>query len=76
MTLSGDMIKRINMPTTNMANLTSIYVGEEFVECDYVTFVLKILDDAFEKGFFSSKTEMKEYLLERGLINNNNLPNF
>lgn len=74
--LSGDMICRINMPTTNMTNLTSIYVCEEFAEDDYVTFVLKIVDSAFEKGFFTSKMEMKEYLSEQGLINNNNLPNF
>lgn len=76
MNMSGDMIKRINIPTTNLNNLTSIYVSDEFIEDDYVTFILKILDNAFEKGFFTSKEEMKEFLFEKGLINNNSLPNF
>ena len=75
MYLSGDIIGRINIPTTNMANITSVYVSEEYAEDDYVTFVLKIIDDAFEKGFFISKIEMREFLTEKGLINNN-LPGF
>lgn len=76
MFLSGDMIGRIGIPTSNLSNLTSIYVSEEFIGDDYVTFVLKILDRAFEKGFFTMKVELREFLSEKGLINNNSLPNF
>ena len=76
MFLSGDMIGRIGIPTSNLSNLTSIYVSEEFIGDDYVTFVLKILDRAFEKGFFTTKVELREFLSEKGLINNNSLPNF
>lgn len=76
MFLSGDMIGRISIPTSNLANLTSIYVSEEYTEDDYATFVLKILDSAFEKGFFTTKVELREFLSEKGLINNNSLPNF
>lgn len=76
MYLSGDMIRRIGIPTSNLSNLTSIYVSEEYVEDDYATFILKILDSAFEKGFFTTKVELREFLSEKGLINNNSLPNF
>lgn len=76
MYLTGDMVGRINIPTSNWANLTNIYVGEEYAEDDYVAFILKILDDALKKELFSSKIEMREFLLERGLIFNNTLPNF
>lgn len=76
MFLSGDMIGRISIPTSNLSNLTSIYVSEEYMEDDYATFVLKILDSAFEKGFFTTKVELREFLSEKGLINNNSLPNF
>jgi hypothetical protein len=76
MYLSGDVIGRINIPTTSMTCLTSIYVSEEFIGDDYVTFILKILDEAFEKGFFSSKEEVRGFLFEKGLISNNILPNF
>lgn len=76
MYLSGDMVGRINIPTSNLSNLTSIYVSEEYVEDDYVTFILKILDEAFEKGFFTTKGELREFLYENGLINNDILPAF
>lgn len=76
MFLSGDMIRRIGIPTSNLSNLTSIYVSEEYIEDDYATFILKILDGAFEKGFFTTKVELREFLSEKGLINNNSLPNF
>ena len=76
MYLSGDMVGRINIPTSNLSNLTSIYVSEEYVEDDYVTFILKILDEAFENGFFTTKGELREFLYENGLINNDILPVF
>lgn len=76
MYLSGDMIRRIGIPTSNLSNLTSIYVSEEYMEDDYATFIIKILDSAFEKGFFTTKVELREFLSEKGLINNNSLPNF
>jgi hypothetical protein len=76
MYLSGDMIKRINIPTTNLNYVTSIYVNDEFIDDDYITFILKIVDDAFEKGFFTSKNELREFLFEKGLTSNNSLPNF
>lgn len=76
MCLSGDMVGRISIPTSNLSNLTSIYVSEEYVEDDYVTFILKILDEAFEKGFFTTKGELREFLYEKGLINNDILPAF
>lgn len=76
MYLAGDMIPCINIPTTNTSNLTSVFVGEDYEEADYNTFILKILDDAFTNGFFSTKTEMRDYLVEKGLITSNKLPNF
>ena len=76
MCLSGDMVGRISIPTSNLSNLTSIYVSEEYIEDDYVTFILKILDEAFEKGFFTTKGELREFLYENGLINNDTLPAF
>ena len=76
MYLSGDMIRRIGIPRSNLSNLTSIYVSEEYMEDDYATFIIKILDSAFEKGFFTTKVELREFLSEKGLINNNSLPNF
>lgn len=76
MYLSGDMIRRIGIPTSNLSNLTSIYVSEEYMEDDYATFIIKILDSAFEKGFFTTKVELREFLSEKRLINNNSLPNF
>lgn len=76
MCLSGDMIGRISIPTSSLSNMTSIYVGEEYAEDDYATFILKISDEAFEKGFFTTKAELREFLYEKGLINNDALPAF
>ena len=56
--------------------LTNIFVGEEYAEDDYQTFILKVLDEAYDKAFFTTKSEMREWLNERGLITNNCLPNF
>ena len=51
-------------------------ISDAYIEDDYATFILKILDGAFEKGFFTTKVELREFLSEKGLINNNSLPNF
>lgn len=76
MALSGDLLGCINIPTTNISNLTSIYVRDEFLEDDYTTFMLKIVNSAYKKGYFTSRKEIREFLSDKGLINNNNLPDF
>lgn len=74
--LSGDRIHVIKIPMKSYTTLTYIFVGEEYAEDDYQTFILKVLDEAYSKAFFTTKSEMREWLSERGLITNNSLPNF
>lgn len=74
--LCGDIIHIIKIPMKSYTTLTSIFVGEEYAEDDYQSFILKVLDEAYNKAFFTTKSEMREWLSERGLITNNSLPNF
>lgn len=74
--LAGDKIHVIKIPMKSYTTLTNIFVGEEYAEDDYQTFILKVLDEAYDKAFFTTKSEMREWLNERGLITNNCLPNF
>ncbi|MBR1677456.1 MAG: hypothetical protein IJ706_09130 [Clostridia bacterium] len=75
MELTSNIVNTILIPTTTYLSLTHIFVGEQYADDEYQEFVLKLLDEAYDKDFFATKAEMREWLNERGLINNN-LPNF
>lgn len=74
--LTNNMLNIVLIPTTTYSTLTHVYVGERYAGDDYQTFLLKVVDEAYSKDFFATKTEMREWLSERGLINYSNLPNF
>lgn len=76
MELTANIVNVVLIPTTTYLSLTHIFVGEQYADDEYQEFVLKLLDEAYDKDFFTTKAEMREWLNERGLINNNNLPNF
>ena len=76
MELTANIVNVVLIPTTTYLSLTHIFVGEQYADDEYQEFVLKLLNEAYDKDFFTTKAEMREWLNERGLINNNNLPNF
>ena len=75
MELTANIVNVVLIPTTTYLSLTHIFVGEQYADDEYQEFVLKLLNEAYDKDFFTTKAEMREWLNERGLINNN-LPNF
>ena len=63
--LTGDSLKHPN----------AIYVSDRFKNDSLESFLVKILSDEVKKGSFPSKQVMREWLLEKGLIEGK-LPNF
>ena len=53
-----------------------IFLSDKYEACNsYQDFLLTVLDGAFDNGFFASKPEMREWLIEQRLITDE-LPNF
>ena len=63
--MTGDPLKHSN----------AIYVSEDYQKDSLTSFLIKILKDEVLKGTFTSKTDMKDWLKEKGLIERK-MPNF
>ncbi len=66
----------INVPMTSYEMCTHIFVSKEYIGMNYQQFILELLDEAFLRGCFTDKHEMREWLCDRGLITTNGLPKF
>lgn len=58
----------INMTGDSLKHSNAIYVSEEYKKDSLTSFMIKILRDEVLKGTFTSKTDMRDWLKEKGLI--------
>ena len=58
----------ILMKGTSQKHSNAIYVSEKYKNDSFNSFLIKILTDEVNKGSFTSKVEMREWLIEKGLI--------
>ena len=65
----------INMTGDPLKHSNAIYVSEDYQKDSLTSFLIKILKDEVLKGTFTSKTDMKDWLKEKGLIERK-MPNF
>ena len=65
----------INMTGDPLKHSNAIYVSEEYKKDSFTSFIIKILRDEVLKGTFTSKTDMRDWLKEKGLIERK-MPNF
>lgn len=72
----GERICCINIAMANYELCTHIFVSPKYKGMDYQQFLLTLLDDAFSRGSFTNKQEMREWLYDRGLITTTGLPKF
>lgn len=45
-----------------------IYVSDKYKECDFKTFLIKVLKEEVDKGSFATKNDMRDWLQEKGLL--------
>ena len=74
--LATTAVNVIVIPSTNYLTLSHIFVDEKYADDDYQSFILRLVDEAYDRGFFTTKMEMKEWLHDNGLISGNSLPYF
>lgn len=65
----------IPYPFNRHGKPSTVYVGERYKDCNYESFVVSILTDELRRGIFSTKEDMREWLVERDLIDTG-LPKF
>ena len=68
-------INIINLTCDPLIHTNAVYVSDEFKDETFDSFLVKILTEEVERGTFVSKSEMRDWLKEKGLIERN-LPNF
>ncbi|MBQ6504660.1 MAG: hypothetical protein IJI57_12180 [Flexilinea sp.] len=75
--INNDIVDYIFLPLqrTDKYATGTVYVTEKFTDMDSQSFVLKILAEEYDRGTFTNKNDMKIWLKERGLIENN-LPSY
>lgn len=74
--LVGDQIGCINIAMSSYESCTHIFVSKKYAGMEYQQFILDLLDEAFFKGSFTNKCEMREWLYDLGLITTTGLPKF
>ena len=65
----------IPYPFNRHGKPSTVYVGERYKDCNYESFVVSILTDELHRGIFSTKEDMRDWLVERDLIDTG-LPKF
>ena len=65
----------IPYPFNRHGKPSTIYVGNRYKDCNYESFVVSVLTDELRRGIFSTKEDMRDWLLEKDLIDSG-LPKF
>ena len=73
--LSSDRIDYVPYTYNRSHRSLVVYVSKKLADCDLQTLLLHIIDEEYEKGTFTRKSDMREWLIEAGLIDGK-LPNF
>lgn len=65
----------ISYPFNRHGKPSTIYVSDKYKDCRYENFIVSILADELHRGSFSTKEDMREWLIEKDLIDTG-LPKF
>lgn len=58
----------IPYPFNRHGKPSTIYVGNKYKDCNYESFVVSVLTDKLRRGIFSTKEDMRDWLVEKDLI--------
>lgn len=62
--------------TISRSNRTQVvYVSKKYAHCDFQSLVLNVIAEGYNKGIFTQKSDMREWLIDAGFIDEK-LPNF
>ena len=75
MVLSSDKIDYIPYSYSRSHRTLVVYVSKKYANCDFQTLLLRIIGEEYDKGTFTRKSDMREWLIEAGLMDVK-LPNF
>lgn len=73
--LSSDEIDYIPYPFSRSQRTLIVYVGKKFAHSDFQSLLLDIIANEYDKGTFTRKSDMREWLIEEGFIDVK-LPNY
>ena len=68
-------IRCIPYPFNRHGKPSTIYVSDKYKECSYESFIVSILAGELHRGIFSTKEDMRDWLIEKDLIDSG-LPKF
>lgn len=71
----SDIIDYIPYTIVRSQRLYFVYVSDRYKDCDFSSLLLQIVAEEYDKGSFSSKADMRDWLIEVGLIDVG-LPNY
>ncbi len=66
--INGDILDYIPYSHTRSNRSLVVYVSKKYEHCDFQSFLLNLVDEEFHKGSFTSKSDMRDWLIEKGLI--------
>ena len=58
----------IPYPFNRHGKPSTIYVGNRYKDCNYESFVVSVLTDELRRGIFSTKEDIRDWLVEKDLI--------
>lgn len=58
----------IPYPFNRHGKTSTIYVSNRYRDCNYESFVVSVLTDELRRGMFSTKEDMRDWLIEKDLI--------
>jgi hypothetical protein len=73
--LSSNKIDYVPYISSRSKRTLVVYVDKKYAQCDSQSLILRVLAEEYNKGMFTNKTDMREWLLDAGLIEAK-LPNF
>lgn len=65
----------ISYPFNRHGKPSTVYVGDGYKDCNYESFVVSVLTNELRRGTFSTKEDMRDWLVEKDLIDTG-LPKF
>jgi len=73
--LSSNRLDYVPYPFSRSHRSLVVYVSKKYANYDFQTMLLKIIGEEYEKGTFTRKADMREWLIEAGFVDVK-LPNF
>lgn len=73
--MSSDEIDYIPYTFSRSNRSLVVYVNEKYAHCDFQMLLLRVINEEYERGTFTRKADMRDWLIDAGLMDAK-LPNF